>query len=947
MIGRFLCTVATEILQTHGNDLSRVLVLFPNHRSIQYFKAELMQLADKPIISPYMQTLQQYMLSFSDFTVADDMELLAALYDSYRKVGGDKTLDDFIGFADSLLNDFDELDLQMVDHKLFFKDLEKLQSMKSYVPGEEPSESVLEYRKFWREFGAMYYGLQQQLVEIRKGYTGMILRHTAESVGNKTKPLDYAAVYLVGFSGLNKCDEIFIEWLKQNVNTKIYVDADAFYVNDNVREAGYFLRKYGKLLQVSNAQLQNDLQTRNRTIDVIGAPKLFSQVNASINILQQWKIADTDWKDTVIVVPDEKLLPLLVHKLPDKISMLNITMGLPAQQSSIFELIDTIFESALNNSGHYSSSRTAKIYYKDIFSFLQIPLVADVFLSHSADRFVKHIKATNKTFVSQNYVKEQLGERFAALLFTGVSCTEMHHHLLGVVDRVAQYWKKQYYSGVERAAAEVEFCTRITSVISQAGRLVQNDEHLSLSTYIKLLSKKMKVIRVPFEGDAMHGLQLMGLQETRSLTFKNVIILSANEGTLPSGKFQNSFIPFEMRKAFELNTYAERDAVSAYLFYRLLQQAEKVAILYNTEPDELGGGEMSRFLLQLKSELNSTNSNTSINFSAYQAPIISIPAQEDIVVHKSSEILRKQVQVLTASGLSPSALNTYINCSLQYYFRYIAEVKEQDEVEETPEASSIGDAVHDALEKIYLPHKGKVLSAADLKNVLQDKGYLANLIRNKLNERFDDESLSRGKNLLIYRVCTKLLYEFLQIEVTQIEGLELDNATMQIEELESKWASVLNVGDVQVKVVGRIDRMHRIGQSIYIADYKTGKYRALPKLSEEELGVLRYDAKYAKAVQLLMYAWLFQHNNPKHTYHINTGIYWLQSTNKQLAVLDGSNTDGSIPLSWIDHFETILKEVLQEMLDKDTTYKQTTNTERCKFCDFKAVCNREELAKNY
>ncbi|MBL7779291.1 MAG: PD-(D/E)XK nuclease family protein [Chitinophagales bacterium] len=946
-MSRFLKTVATEILQLHGNDLSRLLVLFPNHRSIQYFKQELMQLADKPIVSPELQTLQQYMLSFSNLTLADDMELVTALYGSYRKVGGEKTMDDFIGFADALLSDFDELDMQMVNAKLFFKELETLQSMKSYVPGEDPSASVLEYRKFWLEFGKMYDAIQQELASAGKGYTGMILRQIAEGIHGSTTALDYTAVYLVGFSGLNKCDEVFIEWLKQAVPLKIYNDADSFYVKNNVREAGYFFRKHHKLLQMSEAPLQNELLTRKRSVDVVGAPKLYSQVNATISTLQQWQITDTEWRDTVVVVPDEKLLPLLIHQLPNNVTALNITMGLSAQQSSVFELLDTIFHAALNMFKYNSSSGSIRIYHKDIFNLLQLPLVSDAFLSYDAGEFIRKVKASNKTFVSYDDVLQQLGKNFVDLIFIGSSCVALHQHLLEVVNKLTNHLKKQYYLGIERAALEIEFCTRISAVISQSAKLLQNEEQPSLHTFVKLMIKKIKNIRVPFEGDAMHGLQLMGLQETRSITFKNVIILSANEGTLPSGKFQNSFIPFEIRKVFELDTHTERDAVSAYLFYRLLQQADRVAIFYNTEPDELGGGEMSRFLLQLQTELNSKNSNTSIRFSTHQVPLKSVAEHRNIVVYKSTEVLRKQVQLLTESGLSPSALNTYINCSLQYYFRYIAGVKEQDEVEETPEASSIGDAVHDALEKIYLPYIGRVISSDVLKSVLNDKAYLESLIRKKLNERFDDESLSNGKNLLIYRVCIKLLTEFLQSEIKQIEKLEADNAVMQIEELEAKWIGALHVGGIDVIINGRVDRMHRIGQSIYIADYKTGKYRTLPKLSEEDMSALRTDVKYSKVLQLMMYAWLFQHNNITQNYHINTGIYWLQSTNKQLAALEGGDADGSIPLSWILLFEDVLKEVAQEMMDPNIAYTQTSDSERCKFCDFKSICNREEVSKRY
>ncbi len=935
---KFLERTAAQILAKHGNNLSDVLVLMPNQRSCTYFRNELKRQAQQAVFAPEMSTLQNWMLAQSDLVIADSIELVSELYACHKQISGTLALDDFIGTANVLLQDFDELDLQMANAKSFFKNLEMLQSMKTYEPGEVPTEYKLEYRKFWEDFGKMYHLLRKKLFAGKKAYRGMILRHVAENLKD-IRIENTTAVYLVGFSGLNKTDEVVISHLIATTNAEVIWDADNYYVRDEMKEAGLFFRQYISKFRTGDKVFTDGISTTKKKIQIIGAAKNVGQVKVVADILQnQLQVNEFNALETVIVVPDEKLLSPLIANIPSNITALNITMGLTIEGSNPATFLDILFRLFHNSQKYHSKNRTQRFYYKDVFDLLQHNYFRLLFGSLKTEHFVETMKSHNRILIRYEELEKAFEVKINSILFEGDDTQLYAQYLSLIVNGLFDKLIKRARGGNSALAAETEITFRLLNIINNTQSVFSGGDSITIKTYIALLKEDFRNTRVPLEGDPVQGLQIMGLQETRSLDFKNVIFLSANEGILPSGKNMRSYIPYEMRSEF-LTTHKERDAVTAYLFYRLFHQAENVFILYNTEPDELGGGEKSRFILQLQQELQPVNPLAEIQDMIFAIDPPAGVTEKEIVIQKNENILQKLEDILTTSGLSPSALNTYINCSLQYYFRYIAGLREEEDMEENMEAATIGSAVHHALEKIYEEKVGAIVTDDFIESQLKNKHRIEDLIREHLAKRFDNESLSSGKNLLLYKVCVKLTEEYLKHERNNIQQLNNAGEDLRIELLEGKLEYIIAINGKQIKVAGRVDRIECVGGIIQVADYKTSKYSTIPILNEETWEELTTDPKYSKPVQLMVYAWLYNRMQGRDV-PIRSGIYWLRESKKSLDTVRIDKTNDVLHAETIQRFEEKLKAVLAEMLNPEMPFIKTVDEERCKFCDFKNICER-------
>lgn len=939
---KFISKAAEQVLQTHGNNLADVLVLMPNQRACTYMRNTLQTLAHGAVFAPEITTLQNWMLSHSDMVVADNIELVTELYACHKAIGGTNTLDDFIGLANVMLDDFNRIDMQMADSKLFFKNLENLQSMKTYEPGEdEPDEYKIRYRKFWEDFGTLYHTLRERLLADKKGYTGLILREVAANV--KAIQVEKSAVYLVGFNGLDKVDEVVVSHLQQHYNTTLIWDADKYYVADGMMEAGYYTRKYISKLRIKKEDIVDEIRTSPKKVQVIGAAKNIGQVKVVADILQhKLQIDETNALDTVVVVPDEKLLGPLLANMPINVPSLNITMGLNIAGCSSATWLDILFRLYTNGLKYESKQGVKRYYYRDVFELLQHSFFHLVFGRTNTDAFVQEMKKQNRILIRREELEKILKENTSLVLFEGEDAPSFAQYLNNILNLLIDKLIKRARGGNTSLATEAEIAFRLQNILNNTDSIFRMGDSITIKTYIALLRENFRNERVPLEGDPVQGLQIMGLHETRALDFKNVIFLSANEGILPSGKSTKTYIPFELQAEF-LTTYKERDSTTAYLFYRLLQKAENVFILYNTEPDELGGGEKSRYILQLETELRQGNPQATIKDMVFAVDPPANVEEQEIVIEKNEAIIAKLDKLLlnTEQGMSPSALNTYINCTLQYYFRYVAGLREQDDMEESLEASTIGSAVHYALEHIYKDRLDTPIQVEYLKGALADKARIEHLVKEELKARFDNESLSRGKNLLLYKVCVKLVEEFLKAQITNVETLDDSGAEMRVEMLEGRLAHTMNIRGKEITIQGKIDRIEKVDDIVQIADYKTSTKSVIPILNDDTWLALFADPKYSKTVQLLVYSWLYYRANGSVDVPIRSGIYWLRDAAYGLDTLRLDKTNDIIDTQTILLFEDKLKATMSELLDTAVPFTKIEDVERCVYCEFVKICGRD------
>lgn len=940
---KFLHKVAKHLLQKHGNNMSALTVLMPNHRMCVFFREALMDAAVESVWLPEIITLQDWIFGKSNLALAQPLELVLDLYEVFKENGGEEPLDEFIPVAQVMIEDFSEVDRQLTEATPFFSYLEKLQSLKVYVPGEEPDEFAVRYRKFWHLFRVSYFAFREKLLTKNKSYEGLIYRNFTAQMQQLQLDKDWK-VAAVGFNYLTKSEEKILQYLRQNWEMEIIWDTDRYYVEDDYQEAGMFFRKYIREWRVDNEKWQEDLiGTDEKQINIIGVAKSIGQTKVVADILSnKLQLSVGNERNTVIVVPDESLLNPLLVSLPGNISAYNISMGYPLRESLPAGLLKLLF--GLHDNVEKFQSKNQKhlrFHYRDVFDMLHHPYASILIGDKAAvSAFTELIRKRNRMLVGMAEIERTFTESDYAKFFWYTDNSALYlQKLLELIDGLRLKLSNLTKNGGEDRSADIELLFFLYKTVQNIkNTLTVGKQELSVQSLRKLLAESIRFARVPFEGEPVKGLQIMGVMETRGLDFENVIILSMNEGIFPSGKKHNSYIPMEMKREF-LSTYKEKDAESAYLFLRLLQRAKNTYLLYNTESDELGGGEKSRLILQLQYELQKANRKAVINDLVYSVdPPPRLP-EDDLVIYKDEKLLDKLVSDLRDIGISPSALNTYINCSLQYYLRYTANLREQDDIEESIEAATLGSAVHDVLENLYQEKLEQPLTLEFLSAILGDKKHIETLTKKAFENRFDEESLKHGKNYLLYRVCLKLLDEFLKHEKDHLELLKAKGGELKLLMLEQKMEQQLSIGGRDIKVYGKVDRVEETAGVISVADYKTGT-PAGSVIKSDDVGLFAGDPKYAKAMQLLTYAWLYWRGSGSGDIRLRSGIYWLRQISDGL---DALTVDKStlITRHILLQFEEVLKNVLTSLLDPAMPFQKTSDTDRCRNCEFIRICRRE------
>ncbi len=937
---KFLSKVARHLLQQHGNNLSGVTVLFPNRRSCTYFAEALKNAAGNTVWAPEINTLEDWLLAKSDLTLLEPLEQAFELYEVYRDGIGEDTADEFLPMAEVMLADFNEVDMQLANAKNFFNDLEKLQSLKVYEPGtDELSEYSLKYQKFWTDFRHLYSGIRKQLLAKQKGYLGMIYRELIERLPEL--PVGEDKLYFVGFASVNKCEERLMEYLVTEGRAEVIWDCDQYYTTDAFQEAGSFFRKYYKKFRVEEKWVSDHLLKDKKEVHMIGVAKNIGQTRVVADILSKLQLTPEEEKETAVVVLDQKLLQPLIGAIPESISALNVSMGLSLNHTPIAELIKIIFnlQDNIERFRQRGGSET-RYYHRDVSDLLRHPyaayLVPD---TRAVNSFIERMKYYNRVVVREKELKEPFaGTQYEKLFWYTDDVKVLLARLLELIEAL----RVGFAADTEKDRSfDVEWLYQAYMVINNLNKVVHDSgRELSTASLRKVLLEHFRTRTVPFEGEPVKGLQLLGILETRAVDFKNVIVLSMNDGIFPTSKIQATYIPYEMRKAY-LTTHHDKDALAAYTFYRLLQRAEKVHLLYNTESDELGGGEKSRFMLQLQHELNEKNPNAVVKEYVYSVDPPAAMAEEDIVVVKDEMVMQK-LWANAEYGISPSAINTYINCTLQYYMRYVAGLREQEDIEESMEASTLGSAVHFVLETLYGEVTGRDLTLADVERWTADKGRIDALLKEFFKDRFDDETLRHGRNYLLYRVCKKLVQEFLKQEKRNLQLLDDTGGSMQVLMLEANMKQPLLINGRPVHIAGKVDRIERVGGVIHVADYKTGSATG-SKINTEEMEGLTADPKFAKAMQLLNYAWLYWKSLPPESakaLQVRSGIYWLRDSAKGFDTLK-LGSDDVLTEQALQQFEQTLEKLMTELFDESTAFRKTTFIERCANCEFARICRRD------
>lgn len=950
----FLDQVATHLYKSYPDTISDLCVVFPNRRAGLFFNAALARQANKPFWAPELFSIEDFIVKLSGVELLDPIGQLFELYEVYKSVEKEKaeSFDAFSKWGQILLTDFNEIDSSLVNAKDLFGNLKNIKELEHWTLGSLDLTSFQQkYLHFWNSIGNYYTLFTDRLTQHKQAYQGMAYRLVANNITEKLKAYRHNKIIFVGFNALSVAEEKIFKELVGIGKAEILWDVDSYYVDNNLQEAGRFFRKHKHngifdfSTEEKNQWIGNSLSTDSKQITVTGISGNIGQAKFAGQLVETFlkENPQTNLTQTAIILADENLLFPVLHSLPGELSSVNVTMGYPLKNtslSSFFELVFQLHENAKR------IDRKGLFYHHDVISLLSHPYaktILDVDGVFVARKIINYLHQKNIVFCSlltfEPVCNKLLPETQALLQLifnTWKDTTDALNCLYLIVDilklRFNEQWKLKHTNDTTTTNLELEHLFAFSKIVKRINTLLNT---YPVITDVKVLhglfTQLLRSTNLSFYGEPVSGLQVMGMLETRTLDFETVILLSANEGLLPAGKTQNSFIPFDVKRVFGLSTYSEKDSIFAYHFYRLLQRTKNVHVLYNTETNELGGGEKSRFLEQLLYELPVINKFCTIKEQLMEVKVEQVTLDLPIVINKTADIL-EVINKKAETGFSPSLLNTYRNCSLKFYFQLIGKLREQVEVEELIGADVLGNAIHGTLEELYKPFVGKKLSESDIVRMKQqaEEG-----LQFQFQKEYTTDDLKYGKNLLTFKVANRFIQNFLAKEIELLKDLESKNVNLLIDQLEYNLERNITIGTKSVKAIGKVDRIDSINALTRIIDYKTGVVDD-KELKVKDWELLKHDVSMNKSFQLLMYSWLY---NAHTTNIIKSGIISFRQLSSGLKTVK-MNEDDTVSSSYLNEFETVLKTVLEELFDSVVPFTKTSDKAACLYCDFTTICSR-------
>jgi len=952
----FLKYVATDLYSRYDDKISDLCIVFPNRRASLYFKKYLSELSQKPIWAPNTTTINDLFQDISGLELADNIKLLFELYTIYKQVKkSEESFDDFYYWGEMMLNDFDDIDKYLVDPEDLFKNLKSLKSIQeqftylsseqieaiqqfwhSFEP-EKKSEQQENFISIWNVLLNIYKAFSARLSELGIAYEGMIYKLVAAKIkGTETIELPYKKFVFAGFNALNSCEKSLFTYLQNNKLADFYWDYDDQYINYDVNEAGYFLRENIRNFKAPETFVNQDIFNglkQKKNIEIISVPSDIGQTQVISDILANNNQIYTESPNkAAIVLADEDLLVPILHSIPDSIDKVNITMGYPVSNTPIYSLLEHLIDLQKNIK---QSKVSTTFYNKNVISILNHQYINTQFKSE-ASQLLQSIRSKNKIIIPQEDLT--VCDFFKVIFSKANNYVDFADYLLNILHYIYNSLNSEVKENtIHTVSLEREYIyhiylsiNRIKDVLSE-----QNIE-IRIETFIRLTRKIIKNLRIPFTGEPLSGLQLMGILETRLLDFETLFITSLNEGILPKTDATLSFVPYNLRKGFGLPTIEHQDAIYAYYFYRLMQRAKNITLIYNSSSDGIQTGEMSRFLYQLKYESDYRIAEKSLRYN------INITQANEIIIEKSEEIFEKLNKFIPSRGgtkyLSPSALNTYIKCKLQFYFRYIAELREQDDITEEIDAPLFGNILHETMDYLYKDFICKEVNEELLKQITNTQ----------VNEAIDyafktvyfksDQANYTGKNIIIREMISKYVQQILDIDksITPFEILSLEDT------YETEITISINESFEQIKLGGKIDRVDKLNNHIRIIDYKTGS-DTLEFNSMESLFTDASSNRKSAVFQTFLYS-KFYNDLKKPSLPLTPGVYSVRKLfgdNFEFRILNKQSKlfiDDYKQVS--DEFHEHLIQLIEKIVDHTEPFSQTEETRNCEYCPYRKICHR-------
>lgn len=956
----FLKLVAADLYKHTEVNLAHTAVVFPNKRAGLFFNEYLAQESDSPIWSPAYVSISELFRSLSPWEVGDPVKLVCELYKIFRReTQSTETLDDFYFWGEMLISDFDDADKNKVDTDKLFSNLQDLRNiMDDYTFIDDEQEEAIRqffqnfsierrtalkerFISLWDVLGNIYKGFRESLASQNIAYEGMMYRHVIEHLD--VDKLPYEKYVFVGFNVLNKVEHTLFTQLKDVGKAVFYWDYDEFYMKENrqavTHEAGEFIRRN---LRDFPSPLSGELfknLSKPKEVHYIAS----STENAQARYLPQWirNNLTTPEKETAVVLCNEALLQPVLHSLPAEVKHVNITMGFPLSQTPVYSFLIALLE--LHTHGF--NFKSGRYTFQSVVTLLKHPYTRQ--LTGQAELLEKELTRNNRFYP----LPGELGkDEFLTRLFTPLSGNlNLCIRLSETLQQVAGIYQANT-SGTEDTDAfnqlYRESLFKAYTTINRFRTLIEEDElTVQSETFRRLLVKVLSATNIPFHGEPAIGMQVMGVLETRNLDFRHLVLLSVNEGQLPKSGGDSSFIPYNLRKAFGMTTIEHKIAVYAYYFYRLLQRAERITLMYNTSSDGLNRGEWSRFMLQFLIEW--PHPITRQFLEAGQSPQGTSP----ITVEKTPDVMRRMqslfdVRANPKAKFSPSALNYYLDCPLKFYYRYVAGLSAPDEVSAEIDSATFGSIFHYAAEHIYkdLTTHGKVINKEALETLLRNEVKLQDYVDTAFKKLFfnvpqNEKPEYNGVQLINSAVIARYLKQLLQNDLRYAPFTFIASEMEVDEPIDIQTPK----GVIKSRIGGIIDRMDSKDGTLRIVDYKTGGDADTPPHVES---LFIPDKKRSNYVfQTFLYAAIMCRKQP--TMKIAPALLYIHRAATETYSPVIQMGEPRKPKEAVEDFSKYEKEyrerlqgLLEEIFNPEKSFTQTEIIEKCTYCDFKALCKR-------
>jgi len=953
----FLSIVAKDLYKRHGADLSRVAVIFPNKRAGLFFNEHLAEEANRPIWSPAYLSISELFQQLSaqrsenPLKLGDSIKLVCELYKIFREeTKSEETLDDFYFWGELLISDFDDADKNLVDADKLFSNLQDLKNiMDDFDFLNEDQEAAIrqffqnfsiekrtalkeKFISLWDVLGNIYHRYKEELANQQIAYEGMLYRSVIEQLD--ASQMKYDTYVFVGFNVLNKVETKFFQLLRDAGKALFYWDYDEFYTNEKNHEAGEFIRRNLKEFPSALSGVTFNKMIQPKKVRFVAS----STENAQARFLPEWIRGNVTGKESesAVVLCNEALLLPVLHSIPDSVQHVNITMGFPLAQTPVHSFITALLE--LQTEGFRTD--TGRYAYAAVQAVLKHPYTRQ--LSSKANELEKDLTEKNRFYPLPSELKQ---DDFLGMLFTPqLGNMDLCRYLSDALKEVATIYNKEKESDDVFNQLYRESLFKAYTLINRLGSMIdKGDLIVQTGTFKRLLNKVLSASNIPFHGEPAIGMQVMGVLETRNLDFKNLVMMSLNEGQLPKGSGDSSFIPYNLRKAFGMTTIEHKNAVYAYYFYRLMQRAENITLMYNTASDGLNRGEWSRFMLQFLIEW--PHEITREYLEAGQSP----QTAKEIIIEKTPEVMKRlqnfyDVRCNKKAQFSPSALNTYMDCQLKFYYTYVAKLKPKPEVSSEIDSAMFGTIFHRSAELIYGDFKahGNVVNKEQIEQLLHNDVKLQGYVDRAFKEEFfqvplDEKPEYNGVQLVNSKVIASYIRQLLRNDKEYAPFTLVDMEKKVSEEITIPTAK----GEILSRIGGTIDRMDSKDGTLRIVDYKTG---GMPKAAEDIAALFTPAENRPNYIfQTFLYAAIMTRQQKQKVAPSLLYIHQAASADYKPYIEIGLRNKKTFVEDFTpyeEEFRELLTQLLSDIFNSEQPFNQTKFVNKCEFCDFKALCKK-------